>query len=107
MRSKSGVLLLAVLGAALVGVGSATAAIGVNDDSAKYADDGGAWFFGEAKRLGLRQVVISNRFRPTEPDRIQEEELLDRTLAEAEQAGIGVVLDVYRRRAVSFAECSS
>jgi hypothetical protein len=89
-------LLLAAAAAALACTGSAAAAsIGVNDDSAKYADDGGAWFFGEAKRLGLRQVVISNRFRPSEPARVQEEELLDRTLASAGSAGIEVVLAVY------------
>jgi hypothetical protein len=89
-------LLLAAAAAALACAGSAAAAsIGVNDDSAKYADDGGAWFFGEAKRLGLRQVVISNRFRPSEPARVQEEELLDRTLASAGSSGIEVVLAVY------------
>ena len=38
---------------------------------------------------------MSNRFRPSDPDRIQDEEMLDRTLAEAERAGIEVVLAVY------------
>jgi hypothetical protein len=96
MRSSALTLLLAAAAAALACSGSASAVgIGVNDDSAKYADDGGAWFFGEAKRLGLRQVVISNRFRPGEPARMQEEELLDRTLASADRAGIDVVLAVY------------
>jgi hypothetical protein len=95
VRSKSVVLLLAVLVVALAGAGTTVAGIGVNDDSAKYADDGGAWFFGEAKALGLRQVVLSNRFRPTEPDTIQEAELLDRTLAEAARADVEVVLAVY------------
>jgi hypothetical protein len=96
MRSSAIMLLLAAAAAALACAGSAAAAsIGVNDDSAKYADDSGAWFFGEAKRLGLRQVVISNRFRPSEPARVQEEELLDRTLASAGSAGIEVVLAVY------------
>ena len=96
MRSSALTLLLAAVAAALACAGSASGAgIGVNDDSAKYADDGGAWFFGEAKRLGLRQVVISNRFRPGEPARLQEEELLDRTLASADRARIDVVLAVY------------
>ena len=74
---------------------AAAAGIGVNDDSAKYADDGGAWFFSEARKVGLRQVVISNRFRPTDPDRIQEETQLDRALADAAREGIEVVLAVY------------
>lgn len=99
MRSKPVVVLLAVLVAALVAAlavaGTTAAGIGVNDDSAKYAEDGGSWFFDEAKRLGLRQVVISNRFRPTEPEQVQEEAILDRALAEAERAGIEVVLAVY------------
>jgi hypothetical protein len=96
MRSGALVLLLAAAAAALACAGTAGAAgIGVNDDSAKYADDGGAWFFGEAKRLGLRQVVVSNRFRPSEPDRMQEEDLLDQALAEAGPAGMEVVVAVY------------
>ncbi len=96
MRSRQITLLLAALCSGLVGVGTAAAAgIGVNDDSAKYADDGGAWFFSEARKVGLRQVVISNRFRPTDPDRIQEEAQLDRALADAAREGIEVVLAVY------------
>ena len=95
MRSTR-LTLFAALAAALACSGAATAArIGVNDDSAKYADDAGAWFYGQAGTLGLRQIVVSNRFRPSDPDRIQEEAMLDRTLAEAERAGIEVVLAVY------------
>jgi hypothetical protein len=96
MRSPHATLLLAALAAALACAGGATAAsVGVNDDSAKYADDGGAWFFAEAHGVGLRQVVVSNRFRPTDPDQIQEEAMLDQALAEAERQGVEVVLAVY------------
>ena len=52
MRSTR-LTLFAALAAALACSGAATAArIGVNDDSAKYADDAGAWFYGQAGTLG-------------------------------------------------------
>lgn len=96
MRSRHVTLLLAALAAALACAGGATAGrVGVNDDSAKYGEDGGAWFFAAAHALGLRQVVISNRFRPTDPEEIQEEAMLDQALDEAERQGVEVVLAVY------------
>ena len=96
MRSRHVALLVAAFAASFACAGGAFASsIGVNDDSGKYDEDGGAWFFAEAHALGLRQVVISNRFTPSDPDRIQEEAMLDRAVAEATHQGIDVVLAVY------------
>src|SRR5512132_1236814 len=96
MRSRHVTLLLAALAAGLASAGGATgASVGVNDDSAKYAEDGGAWFFAEAHALGLHQVVISNRYRPTDPEPIQEEAMLDQALVDAGRQGVEVVLAVY------------
>jgi hypothetical protein len=69
--------------------------IGANDDTAKYHADGGAAFYGEMAALGLRQVVIPVRFKPSDPMTIQDKALLDRTIPAAQAAGLKVVLAVY------------
>jgi hypothetical protein len=86
-----------VLFAALLGgAASAPAAdVGANDDSAKYEADAGAAFYGEMAALGLRQVVLPVRFKPSEPLTIQDKALLDRTIPSALEAGLKVVLAVY------------
>ncbi len=82
--------------ALLVGVPAAPAAdVGANDDSGKYDADGGAAFYGEMAALGLRQVVLPVRFKPSEPLTIQDKPLLDRTIPSAIDAGLKVVLAVY------------
>jgi hypothetical protein len=82
--------------ALLVGATPSPAAdIGANDDSAKYAADGGAAMYVEMAAAGLRQTVIGVRFRPTEPLTIQDKALLDRALTNALDAGLHVVLAVY------------
>ena len=50
---------LAVL--ALAG-GASAADIGANDDTGKFAADGGAVFFSEMGMLGLKQSVMTTRF---------------------------------------------
>jgi hypothetical protein len=82
--------------ALLVGAAAAPAAdIGANDDSAKYAADGGAAMYAEMTAAGLGQTVIGVRFRPSEPLTIQDKVLLDRAIASAVEAGLRVVLAVY------------
>ncbi len=82
--------------ALLTGAAAAPAAdVGANDDSAKYAADGGAALYGEMTALGLRQTVIGVRFRPSEPIVIQDKALLDRVIPNALDAGLEVVLAVY------------
>jgi hypothetical protein len=85
-------LLVALLG----GAAAAPAAdIGANDDSAKFAADGGAALYAEMTAVGLRQTVIGVRFRPTEAMQIQDKPALDRAVASALGAGLRVVLAVY------------
>ena len=86
----------ALVAALLTGASIAVAAdVGANDDSAKFADDGGAALYGRMSALGLRQTVIGVRFIPTEAMVIQDKELLDRVIASATGAGVRVVLAVY------------
>jgi hypothetical protein len=85
-------LVLALLCGASVGV---AADIGANDDSAKYAADGGAAMYGQMSEMGLRQTVIGVRFVPREPMIVQDKLALDRAIASAEETGIRVVLAVY------------
>lgn len=82
--------------AVLAGASVAPAAdIGANDDSAKYAVDGGAAVFAEMRSLGLKQVVIGVRWQPSEAIVIQDKQLLDLAIANALDAGLRVVLAVY------------
>jgi hypothetical protein len=82
--------------ALLTGASTARAAdVGANDDSGKYAVDAGAAMYGEMAKLGLRQVVIPVRFRPSDPLAIQDKPLLDLTIPAALDAGLKVVLAAY------------
>ena len=84
------------LAALLLCASTATAAgIGANDDTGKYAPDGGAVFFAKMKELGLQQTVMTVRFKPSESMVIQEEAFLDKAVPAAIDAGLDVVLAVY------------
>jgi hypothetical protein len=85
-------LTVAFLCGASVGV---AADIGANDDSAKYADDGGAEMYGQMSGLGLRQTIIGVRFVPSEPMIVQDKLGLDRAIASALASNLRVVLAVY------------
>ena len=86
-------IILAALGA---GVARAPAAnIGANDDSAKYAADAGTAMYAQMTTLGLEQVVIGVRFKPSNPMVIQDKQQLDRAIPQALAAGLRVVLAVY------------
>jgi len=69
--------------------------IGTNDDTAKFAEDGGARLYEQMRALGLRQTVMTVRFRPAEPDVIQDRAFLDRAIPEAVRQGLKVVLAIY------------
>ena len=69
--------------------------IGANDDSAKYAPDGGAAMYAQMRELGLRQVVIGVRFVPSDPMVIQGKAHLDAAVSTAVAAGLRVVLAAY------------
>jgi hypothetical protein len=86
----------AVAVVALCGVGTASAAdIGANDDTGKFAADGGAAFYGEMASLGLRQTVVTVRWEPSDPLALAERPLLDLTVSAARTAGLDVVFAVY------------
>ncbi len=87
----------ALLAGALLGVGSTARAadVGANDATGKYLGDGGASMYGDMAALGMRQIVLPVRFKPSEPTTIQDKALLDQTIPAAQQAGLRVVLAVY------------
>jgi hypothetical protein len=89
-------LVTVLIAALLASVSSATAAeIGANDDTGKYLDDGGEGLYGDMSSLGLRQVVLTTRYIPSDPLTIQDKGHLDRTIPAAVAAGLRVVLAVY------------
>ncbi|MDQ3672462.1 MAG: hypothetical protein M3364_08535, partial [Actinomycetota bacterium] len=82
--------------ALLAGASAAPAAdVGANDDSAKFAADHGRTMYAEMAGVGLRQTVISVRFKPSEALVIQDKPLLDRAIPNALDVGLRVVLAVY------------
>jgi hypothetical protein len=89
--------LVVVLAAALLGgAGSAAAAdVGANDDTGKFAADGGAAFYTQMAGLGLRQVVVTVRWQPSDPLALAERPLLDLTVRAARAAGLAVVFATY------------
>jgi len=86
------VLTVALLTGASVAVG---ADIGANDDSAKFAEDGGGALYAHMAELGLKQTVIGVHFVPSESVVVQDKPQLDRAIESATKAGIQVVLAVY------------
>jgi hypothetical protein len=82
--------------ALLCGAASAPAAdIGANDDTGKYLGDSGASMYADMGSVGLRQVVLTTRYRPSDPLTIQDKGHLDQTIPQAIAAGLRVVLAIY------------
>ena len=80
--------------------------VGVADDGAKYADDGGGNFFSLMRDVGLQSNRITVTWDPTDGNnglRIGEQSFLDRVIPVAAIRGIDIVLDVYPMRARTFA----
>jgi hypothetical protein len=71
--------------------------IGVADDGAKYAEDGGASIYSRLNDLGMRENRFVVYYDFTEPATIQEQRFLDRSVSRAVAAGIDVVFAVYPR----------
>jgi hypothetical protein len=96
MRTRGVLLALCavVCGLALAG-GSTAADIGANDDTGKYAADGGTAFYGRMAALGLRQTIVTVRWLPSDPLGLGEEALLEATVAAAGAAGLEVAFAVY------------
>ena len=94
MRILAVATLVAV--ALLTGASSALSAnVGANDDTAKFAEDGGAALYARMAALGLEQTVIPARFVPSQSVVIQDKAQLDRAIENATKAGLRVILAVY------------
>jgi hypothetical protein len=95
-NTRSHMLVVALVAVLLATAGAARAAdIGANDDTGKFAEDGGSAFFERMAALGLRQTVMTVHFRPDEPETIQGRDFLDKAVPEATRQGLKVVLAVY------------
>jgi hypothetical protein len=80
--------------------------VGVADDGAKYADDGGGNFFSLMRDVGLQSNRITVTWDSTDGNNgltIHEQSFLDRVIPVAAIRGIDIVLDVYPLRARAFA----
>jgi hypothetical protein len=92
LRRAVGVLLACLV----VGVGSAGAAdFGANDDAGKWTADAGAELYGEMSVLGLRQVIVTVRWQPSDPLALADRPILDLTVAAARSAGLRVAFATY------------
>ena len=92
--------------AARLGDSSASAArppihYGVADDASKYADDGGAWFYGKLNDARLTENRWTLAFNPATPTTITELPFLQRAAPKAQAAGIHIVLALYSTDASS------
>lgn len=95
-NTRSHVVVFALAAFSLACVGPALAAdIGANDDTGKFAEDGGSAFFERMTAIGLKQTVMTVRFVPGEPDTIQGKAFLDKAVPEAARQGLKVVFAMY------------
>jgi len=93
---RNGVLLAALSVALLAAVPAASGArFGFADDAGKYAEDGGAAFFADARALGSSEVRVTVNWDPLRPATIVERAFLDRSLPVAKEQRIGVVFHVF------------
>ena len=75
--------------------GAQAARFGFADDAGKYAEDGGAAYFDELKRVGATENRITVLWDPKRPETILEESFLDRVVPVATESGIRVVFHVF------------
>ena len=95
MRRKG--VLLAALGLALLAAAptASGARFGLADDAGKYAEDGGAAFFSDARALGSSEIRVMVNWDPRRPDAIVERAFLDRSMPIAKKQGLGIVFHVF------------
>ena len=92
----NGVLPAALCVALLAAAPTASGArFGIADDAGKYAEDGGAAFFADARALGSSEIRISVNWDPLRPDTIVEQAFLDRSLPVAKKRGLDIVFHVF------------
>ena len=85
---------LALLCALTLTASGAAVDFGANDDTGKYADDGGATFFAQMRDANLKQNVMTVRWAPGSAA-IADRAFLDRAVPNAVAAGITPVFAVY------------
>src|SRR5260221_2395852 len=93
-----------VAGAATGRSGSATPPPinwGVADDASKFADDGGAWFYGQLQGANLTENRWTLFWDPSNPTAITELPFFQRAAPVAQAAGVHVVLALYARPATA------
>jgi hypothetical protein len=72
---------------------------GVADDASKYADDGGAWFYGKLNDARLTENRWTLAWDPSKPTTITELPFLQRAAPKAQDAKVHVVLALYSTQA--------
>jgi hypothetical protein len=97
-------VLCAAVALAACPVASADVAAGVADDSGKYAEDGGAWFFSTMRAAGLTENRMTILWDPAHPATILDRPFLDRSLPVAAAHGVRVVFAVYPVRATGLTD---
>ncbi|HZS24681.1 MAG TPA: hypothetical protein VFA30_06785 [Gaiellaceae bacterium] len=103
---KAGVLIMLLAVCALgasAGAGARTQTVppiswGVSDDASKYADDGGAWFYGELQGANLSENRWTLAFDPANPTQIDDLPFLERAAPLAQAAGVHVLLSLYSKK---------
>jgi len=90
-------VLVATIGAAGSTAAEVAAGVqfGANDDTGKYSADGGAVFFSQMAAAGLKQNVMTIRWKPSDPLTIPDRAVLDVSVPAAVAAGVEVVFAVY------------
>src|SRR5258707_3214853 len=74
---------------------------GVADDASKFADDGGAWFYGQLQGANLTENRWTLFWDPSSPTAITELPFFERAAPFAQAAGVHVVLALYARPATA------
>ncbi len=98
--TKPAAVLACALGAlALAAPAAAEVTVGVADDRGKLAADGGVQFLADMRDVGLTENRITLAWDPEHPTTIPGRENLDRYLANAAAAGIGITIVIAPSRA--------
>jgi hypothetical protein len=90
--------------ALLASTARADAGYGAADDAAKFAPDGGAFFFSRLTDVGLRTNRMTVLWDPDRPAEIPDRAFLERAVTTAVVHGVKVVLVVYPKRARALTE---
>ena len=99
MKRLLSVLVCLLAALAVAAPALADLSVGVADDAGKLASDGGVWFLGQMREVGLQENRITLSWDPDQPTTIREKEALDRYIANATGAGIRVVILISPNRA--------